>query len=97
MITGWVGRKNRFECSRDDVSEIVFLDSIPCVENENAAGPETRRASENAFGLSGKNHGAQTGQTTASKVASRNGSCMASAWRHCTGRLVPTPKRGQHR
>ena len=42
-------------------------------------GRSTRRASAKAFALSGKNI-TPNWQTTASKLASSNGSCMASAW-----------------
>ncbi|MCY1218046.1 hypothetical protein D9M72_299790 [compost metagenome] len=51
-------------------------------------GTSTRRASAKARPLSGKNI-TPNWQATMSKLASANGSAMASASRQCTGRLVP--------
>ena len=51
-------------------------------------GRSTRRTSVNAIALSGKNI-TPNWQHTASKVSCSKGSCIASAWRHSTGRAVP--------
>jgi hypothetical protein len=67
------------------VGEFVVLDSIPDVEQQVSARLQHAARLANALALSGKNM-TPNWHTTASKLRSSKGSCIASASRHSTGR-----------